>query len=298
MGKVGDSNSSPRTASSASFTISFTIMPAQKRAHPHRREKVYIYGKHTLEEALARAPHALRKVFIDPARGYTQIREALERSRVPLAPLHANAGTVSPHEIPTHEAHQGIIGVLDPTKLFVPLSSFLDSLPKDGSPALALLDEVQDPHNVGAVIRSAAAFGLSAVLLPQRRQAGITGAVAKSSAGMVFRIPLVSIGNVNQTIRLLKEHGFWIYALVAREGHTLDKEHFDAPACFVLGNESAGIREKTRTLCDTALSIPLHPRCESLNVSAAAAVVFHAWSAQQSPQGFNTQENPSSLRKE
>jgi 23S rRNA (guanosine2251-2'-O)-methyltransferase len=92
-------------------------------------------------------------------------------------------------------------------------------------------------------------------------------------------VPLVAIGNVNEALRTLKEKGFWIYGL-AMEGNPLPKEIFDAPAAFVLGNEGAGIREKTLETCDIALSIPMHPRCESLNVAVSAGVVFNAWSGQ------------------
>jgi 23S rRNA (guanosine2251-2'-O)-methyltransferase len=94
---------------------------------------------------------------------------------------------------------------------------------------------------------------------------------------MAFRVPLVSIGNVNTTLRDLKDKGYWIYGL-AMEGTPLNEENFDAPSVFVLGNEGAGIREKTLETCDIALSIPMNPRCESLNVAVSAGVVFHSWS--------------------
>ena len=142
---------------------------------------------------------------------------------------------------------------------------------------------------MGAIIRSAAAFGISAVLIPEHNQAPVTGTVVKASAGMVFRIPLVSIGNVNQAIMILKEKGFWIYGLaqhqirfgagLAAEGtNTPGSEVFDTPSAFVIGNEGGGIREKTLEACDVTLSIPIHSRTESLNASVAAAIVFYEWS--------------------
>ena len=105
-------------------------------------------------------------------------------------------------------------------------------------------------------------------------------AVVKVSAGMAFRIPLVSVGNVNTTIRDLKEQGFWIYGLAGEAEKGLSDERFDAPAVFVLGNESKGIREKTLEHCDILLSIPTDPRCESLYAAASAAVALYAWSTQ------------------
>ena len=160
------------------------------------------------------------------------------------------------------------------------LDAFLAGREFDAGTALVVLGEVQDPHNVGAIIRSAAAFGVSAVLLPERRQAPITEVVERASAGAVRDIPLISIGNVNQALLTLKEKGFWIYGLAGEGDHSLSGEHFDAPAAFVLGNEGEGLREKTREQCDIVLSIPIHSRVESLNVSNAAAVALYAWSVQ------------------
>jgi len=119
---------------------------------------------------------------------------------------------------------------------------------------------------------------LSAVLIPEHNQAGVTGAVVKTSAGMAFRIPLVSIGNVNHALDVLKEKGFWIYGLAMDGTTALGTDAFDAPTAFVVGNEGAGIREKTLATCDATISIPMHTRTESLNAAVSAAVVFYEWS--------------------
>jgi 23S rRNA (guanosine2251-2'-O)-methyltransferase len=95
---------------------------------------------------------------------------------------------------------------------------------------------------------------------------------------MVFRIPLVSIGNVNNTLRVLKEKGFWVYGLAMDGKSTLGVETFDSPSAFVVGNEGAGVREKTLAACDVMLKIPMHARTESLNAAVSAAIVFYEWS--------------------
>ncbi len=95
---------------------------------------------------------------------------------------------------------------------------------------------------------------------------------------MAFRVPLVTIGNVNDTLRDLKERGFWTYGLDGEAKQSITQEKFDAPTVFVFGNEENGIRQKTLELCDISLSIPMHPGCESLNVAASAAVALYAWS--------------------
>ncbi len=241
-----------------------------------KKEKVYIYGKHALSEALAHAPQAIRKVFLDPDIKDPHLRGLIAQAKIPSSPLKENGES----RVGKDAVHQGVIGVLDPAALLLPLDAFVQTLDMSTNPALVLLGEVQDPHNVGAIIRSAAAFGISGVLIPEHNQAGITGTVVKASAGMAFRVPLVSIGNVNATVRTLKEQGFWVYGLAMEGANPLTTERFDAPALFIMGNEATGVREKTLELCDVALSIPMHSRCESLNVAASAAVVFYAWSTQ------------------
>ncbi|OGG76460.1 23S rRNA (guanosine(2251)-2'-O)-methyltransferase RlmB [Candidatus Kaiserbacteria bacterium RIFCSPLOWO2_01_FULL_55_19] len=246
-----------------------------KKRHTPSQGKVYMYGKHALKEALLNAPKIIRKVFLSPDIHDAELRALLEKHSIPTAELARGSekGLVG-----RDTAHQGVIATMNPSSLLIPLPAFLNTLDIRKNPAVVILGEVQDPHNVGAIIRSAAAFGLAGVLIPGHNQAGVTGAVVKTSAGMVFRIPLVSIGNVNNTLKILKEKGFWIYGL-AMDGQTaLSAEAFNAPSAFVIGNEGAGIREKTIQACDVTLSIPMHTRTESLNAAVSAAVVFYEWS--------------------
>ncbi len=241
-----------------------------------KKEKVYIYGKHALSEALQYTPHAIRKVFFDRTVKEPQLRDLIAKAKIPFAPLKDNGAS----RVSKDAVHQGVIGILNPDALLIPFDTFVQSLDMDTKPSLVLLGEVQDPHNVGAIIRSAAAFGITGVIIPEHNQAGVTGAVVKASAGMAFRIPLVSVGNVNNTLRTLKKKGFWVYGLEMGGTNPLSKEKFDAPALFIMGNEATGVREKTLKLCDISLSIPMNSRCESLNVAASAAIVFSSWSAQ------------------
>ena len=239
--------------------------------------KIYIYGKHALIEALQNAPQVIRKVFLSRDMRDTELRALLQKNNISAAELATGKGK---ELVGRDTAHQGVIATMDPSPLLMSLDEFLATLPVSGSAkiAIAILAEVQDPHNVGAIIRSAAAFGLAGVLIPEHNQAGVTGAVVKASAGMVFRVPLVSIGNVNNTLKVLKEKGFWIYGLAMDGKTSLGVEAFDAPSAFVVGNEGAGIREKTIQACDVTLSIPMHARTESLNAAVSAAIVFYEWS--------------------
>ncbi|MCL4391756.1 23S rRNA (guanosine(2251)-2'-O)-methyltransferase RlmB [Patescibacteria group bacterium] len=242
----------------------------------HNQEKIYMYGRHALEEALAKAPHTVKKVFLSPEASERDLRENLSKRGIPFSIMKSNDAA---HLVGKDASHQGVIAVVDPTSLVVDFSVFKKNLKPTEETILVLLDELTDPHNVGAVIRSAAAFGASGVLIPEHRQAPVTGAVVKVSAGMVFSVPLVSIGNVNYAIQDLKEMGFKTYGLVMNGSTNIADEPFDAPALFIVGNEGRGIREKTLELCDVRLRIPMDPVCESLNASVSAAVVLYAWSA-------------------
>jgi 23S rRNA (guanosine2251-2'-O)-methyltransferase len=115
--------------------------------------------------------------------------------------------------------------------------------------------------------------------MPKRNQAPITGAVVKVSAGMVFRVPIVEVGNVNTVIRDMKDRGFSVYGLEGSAKTSVSDATYEGPSVFILGSEEKGIRAKTSELCDTLLSVPVHARTESLNVAASAAVVLHAWSS-------------------
>lgn len=245
-------------------------------------DKVYIYGKNALIEALENAPQIVKRVHLSPEMDDKRLLNNLKKHSIPTQMMDNNEAR---RTVGSDASHQGAIAVIDTSKLLTPFEIYLKDVQPTKDMAIAVLGEVQDPHNVGAVIRSAAAFGFSAVLIPEHHQAQVTGTVVKTSAGMAFRIPLVTIGNVNTTLRALKDKGFWIYGL-AMEGNALSEEKFDAPSVFVLGNEGEGIREKTLEHCDIALSIPMHPRCESLNVAVSAGVVFSHWS-EQHPQALS-----------
>ena len=235
----------------------------------------YIYGRHALEEALASGPQTIKKVYFSRAMDDRDLRNAVMRAGITIAELKEHGkGT----HVDSNVSHQGVVAQVDLERLMLPYKEFISSLSTSPTTALILLDELTDPHNVGAIIRSAGAFGIAGVLIPPHRQAPVTAAVVKVSAGMAFKVPLVAITNINSTIDDLKKRGFWIYGLAGEGSKPLAGETFSAPSVLVLGNEAHGIREKTREHCDVLLSIPMHPRCESLNVAASTAIALYAWS--------------------
>lgn len=242
-----------------------------------QKELVYIFGKHAVVEALTHRPELIRELYIDNAFSDTSIFSLLKRTKVTPSVLNQKR---LPGGLRNDAVHQGIIAGIKVSDLMVPYADFLAQLQPTDHSCVLILGELEDPHNVGAVIRSAAAFGVTAVLIPPHNQSPVTGTVIKVSVGMAFRIPLVEITNVNTTMRDLKDRGFWLYGLAGEGSVSVTTEKFTKPTAFVLGNEGSGLREKTREICDILVSIPMHPRCESLNAAASAAVVLYAWSAQ------------------
>ncbi len=240
-----------------------------------KKEKIYIYGKHAVTEAIQNSPKSLKKVFLaDEKDG--QLMSIIHKNNIPYGKFGSGD---SAGDVDRNSNHQGVIGLIMIENLVQDYDSFIKDLEITKDTCLVVMDELQDPQNVGAIIRSSAALGISGVLMPEHNQAPITGSVVKVSAGMAFRLPLVRIGNINNTLRDLQKRGFWVYGLDGNADHSINVEPFDAPTVFVLGNEGAGIHEHTKKLCDIMLSIPMNKRCESMNVASSTAIALYAWSA-------------------
>jgi len=241
-----------------------------------KHEIGYIFGKHAVRELLQERPDVVVELHAAAEFADAAILGAAEFHKVAVKTLNLKN---PPRGISSNAAHQGIVAGIMPGKLTVPYKEFMAGLKVTDHTGLLVLGEVQDPHNVGAVIRSAAAFGIAGVLIPPHNQAPITGTVVKVSAGMAFRIPLVTIPNVNTTLRDLKGKGFWTYGLEGDGTTSTVTETYPKPSVFVLGNEGSGLRPHTKEVCDDLISVPIHPQCESLNAAAATAIVLASWSA-------------------
>ena len=171
--------------------------------------------------------------------------------------------------------HQGIVAVVADFR-YADVEELLAAAAASGRPALlVVLDGVEDPHNLGAVIRSAHALGAHGVVIPKDRAVGVTPAVAKASAGAVERCPVARVTNVSKTIEAMKEAGIWSVALAADAGKPLGEIDLRGPVALVLGSEGEGLRPLVRRTCDLAAAIPMTGGFESLSVSASAAVALY-----------------------
>lgn len=165
--------------------------------------------------------------------------------------------------------HQGVLALLPAAELSG--EDVLNAPSEEGRLFLAL-DGVQDPHNLGACIRTAEAAGASAVIVPKDRAAGLTAVARKVAAGSAERVPVVTVTNLSRTLERLKERGYWLTGLAGEGGETLYEVDLTGPMVIVLGAEGEGLRRLTKETCDRVVRIPMMGKAESLNVSAATAV--------------------------
>ena len=174
----------------------------------------------------------------------------------------------------TH-AHQGVIA-LAAMREYVTVQSLLDTAEEKGeAPLLVVCDEISDPHNLGAILRTAECAGAHGVIIPKRRSAGLTAIVGKTSAGAVSYMPVARVSNLPATLEELKKKGIWVYGTAAEGATSLYEADLKGPAAIVIGSEGSGMGRLVREKCDFLVSIPMKGHISSLNASAAAAILLY-----------------------
>jgi 23S rRNA (guanosine2251-2'-O)-methyltransferase len=236
----------------------------------------YCWGKNPVITLLENDPARCLKVFIARTMQGPSMGRIIDLCRAARIPYSA----VDPRALDSMlggEKHQGVAASAAPVPM-LDLDDALRLLPDSPEPAMAvLLDHVQDPRNVGAVIRSAEAAGSSFAALPIRRGALPTGIVAKTSAGASLRLPLASAGNVAAAVRDIQGAGLWVVGLDEDAGGSIYDAPLPARCLFVVGSEGDGLARTVRKACDEIMGIPMVGRTGSLNVSAAAAICMFEW---------------------
>ncbi|HEV8015582.1 MAG TPA: 23S rRNA (guanosine(2251)-2'-O)-methyltransferase RlmB [Stellaceae bacterium] len=267
-------------------------MPPRRRAHGQRhadpaehrltaaaspQATQWVYGRHAVTAALA---NPLRVVL-----RFLCLRENIEEAATLLAAARAAERPARPEPIerraleallPREAVHQGLALEAKPLAA-ADLDDVLAALPAAGAPhILLLLDQVSDPHNVGAILRSAAAFAALAVIVPEHGAPPVTGALAKAASGALETVPLVRVTNLARTIERLKADGFWCVGLDSEAQESLSALALPERIALVLGAEGAGLRRLVREQCDYLARLPTRGALHSLNVSNAAAVALYA----------------------
>ena len=225
-------------------------------------------GIHPVAEAL-RAHHALERVHIAQGAGGPRLQEIIDLARRAGVPVRFEPRS-SLDRLAASSAHQGVVA-LGAARKYTEFEAVASS------DLLVVLDGVEDPHNLGAIVRTAHAAGAGAVIVPERRAAGVTDVVAKAAAGAMEHLPIVRVTNINRTLEELKERGFWIYGLDERGQQSYASVDYGSPTVLVLGGEGKGLHEQVRKHCDMLVRIPMAGKISSLNVSVAAGVVLFEW---------------------
>lgn len=231
-----------------------------------------LFGKHA---ALAALDNPMRKVKRALVTKNTQSELGNRLARFGHVSL--VEGHKLEHMLPPGSVHQGIAVECEPLAQPSLQAWLAEAIRK---PVL-LLDQVSDPHNVGAMLRSAAAFGVGAVIVTDRHAPGESGVMAKAASGALEVVPLIRVTNLAQSIELLKKAGYWICGLDGHARDTLAQAKLDARTALVLGAEGAGLRRLTAEHCDFLVKLPMSGLMESLNVSNAAAVALYELYRQQ-----------------
>jgi len=240
-----------------------------ERDRPGRSGGQWLYGLHAVEAALANPRRKLGRAALTPRAVETLGRDRLKRVQVEIM----DPGAID-RLLPAGAVHQGAALEAWPLKSR-DLDDILAEAPNGQRRIILVLDQLSDPHNVGAILRTAAAFGVTAVVVQDRNAPPQSGALAKAASGALDLIPYVEVVNIARTLDELAERGFWRIALAGDGEQSLSEAAPVGDVALVLGSEGAGIRRLVREHCEAAAYIPIAHTVESLNVSNAAAIALY-----------------------
>ena len=239
------------------------------------RENFFIYGRMPVEKALQDNAQKIDKIFIKNSIAQSSYKKLSETAlinwvpivKVPDQKIHSLVGKVN---------HQGFVAQISPVK-YQTFFDWFENLDISSNPAVLLLDGIEDPHNLGAILRSAAAAGISAVIVPTQNQAPVNATVYKTSVGTAGKIPIIRVHDTNQGFKDLKLAGFSIVGLDMSAEKTVWESEFDGPTAFLIGNEGKGIEKALMKKCDQLIKLPMEHNVESLNASVTAALISYEW---------------------
>jgi 23S rRNA (guanosine2251-2'-O)-methyltransferase len=247
---------------------------AFRPSRPERRERPanpgnWLYGLHAVQAALANPRRKLGRLLLTRRAAEIVGEQRPDHVRVEIMEADAIGKLLPPGAV-----HQGAALEAAPLPA-ADLDDLLAASPDGRRRIVLVLDQLSDPHNVGAILRSAAAFGVTAVVVQDRHAPPQSGALAKAASGALDLVPYVEVVNIARALEKLAEHGFWRIALAGDGEQSLQAAIPDGDVALVLGSEGDGIRRLVREHCDTAALIPIGGAMESLNVSNAAAIALY-----------------------
>jgi len=231
-----------------------------------------LYGINTVTEALKARGRAFTWIAVAKERKDIRLRRVIDECRKIGVPVRF-VSRMELDELAGNAAHQGLVAATS-AKQYSDLDDLVGARRGEHS-LIVVLDGVEDPHNLGAILRTADAAGADGVILPERRSASVTGTVAKVSAGASEHLPITKVTNISRTLEELKEKELWIVGLDERGEQTYDQVDYKMHCAVVLGAEGKGLHDLVRRHCDFLVSIPMLGQVPSLNVSVAAGIVLY-----------------------
>jgi len=224
-----------------------------------------------VSEALRSGRCRIKEVWVAEGRGLTRLEGIIGMAESKGVSIR-RVGRAQMDSLTASAPHQGVVGFIDQFNY-----ADLDEVLQQGkdTPFLLVLDGIEDPRNLGALIRTAAACGVWGVIIPKDRAAGITPAVAKGSAGAVFDIPVVRVANISSTLRKIKERDIWVVGAAAEAHMDLFHQDLTIPVAVVIGGEGRGMRPLIKRDCDLLVSIPMKRNANSLNASVAGSIILY-----------------------
>lgn len=239
----------------------------------------FIFGFHAITSRLRQNPGSIKEIIIDATRDDQRARSLMQ-----LADNHkirmVTSNSTKLTEITGSHRHQGVIANIDARQQQLDLDEILDSLTEPAR--LLVLDGIQDPHNLGACLRVADAFGVHAVIAPKDRAVGLTSTVYKVSSGAADTVPFIAVTNLARTLKQLRDRDVWIYGTSEDAEHDLTHFQLQGSVAWVFGSEEKGMRRLTRENCDQLVRIPMLGSVESLNVAVSAGICLFETHRQQS----------------
>ena len=248
-------------------------MEQNKRYDPAAEADGIIEGRNAVIEAL-RAGEQIDKIYIQKGETDKTLGHIASKARA-LGTVVVEADKRKLDAMSRTHAHQGVIA-LAAVREYVSVEHILQIAAEKGeAPLLVVCDEISDPHNLGAIIRTAECAGAHGVVIPKRRSAGLTAVVAKTSAGAVAHVPVARVPNLSALLKDLKKQGIWVYGTAADGSTPLYDADLKGPAAIVIGSEGNGMSRLVAENCDFLVSIPMRGKVNSLNASAAAAILLY-----------------------
>lgn len=238
------------------------------------QEEAVIYGVNPVLESLRADGKSLNKIYLLPNRSGKEIEEIRTLARQRHATV-LTAERDALDRMARTAKHQGVVAFLS-SQRYRDLDELLALSRKRKEPSFFfILDEIEDPRNLGAIIRTADAVGAHGVIIPERRAAGLTGVVSKASAGALAHFPVARVVNISSTIERLKKEHIWVVGVEAGSPTPYHQYDFKDPVAIVVGGEGKGIHQKVLERCDQVVSLPMRGHVASLNVSVAVGVVAY-----------------------